>query len=128
MELIEAIKNRRSIRKYKNTPVKERDLETVLDAARWAPSWANTQCTRFIVVKDAKKKAEEAAAAAIAKAAPRSERGYEHVVQKGETLWAIARAYREQGVGVTAENIRIANNLKKDSILRIGQKLFIPKK
>ena len=58
MELIEAIKNRRSIRKYKNTPVKERDLETVLDAARWAPSWANTQCTRFIVVKDAKKKAE----------------------------------------------------------------------
>jgi nitroreductase len=27
-------------------------LEFVLEAARWAPSWANTQCWRFIVVPD----------------------------------------------------------------------------
>ena len=52
MELFEAIKNRRSIRKYKSTAVAEKDLESVLDAARWAPSWANTQCARFVVVRD----------------------------------------------------------------------------
>jgi len=52
MEVKEAIKARRSIRKYKPTPLDDRTLETVLEAARWAPSWANTQCWRFIVVQD----------------------------------------------------------------------------
>jgi nitroreductase len=27
-------------------------LEKILDAARWAPSWANTQCVRYTVVED----------------------------------------------------------------------------
>ncbi len=52
MEVLEAIKTRRSIRKYKSTPVDEQTLELILDAARWAPSWANTQCWRFIVVRN----------------------------------------------------------------------------
>ena len=52
MDVIEAIKTRRSIRKYKSTPVSKDDLNTVLEAARWAPSWANTQCWRFVVVED----------------------------------------------------------------------------
>jgi len=52
MEVLEAIKTRRSIRKYKTEPVDDKALETVLEAARWAPSWANTQCWRFIVVRD----------------------------------------------------------------------------
>jgi nitroreductase len=53
MEVMEAIKTRRSIRKYKADPVADQTLETVLEAARWAPSWANTQCWRFIVVRQA---------------------------------------------------------------------------
>jgi nitroreductase len=52
MEALEAIKTRRSIRKYKPTPVDDKTLEPVLEAARWAPSWANTQCWRFVVVRD----------------------------------------------------------------------------
>ena len=52
MNVIETIKNRRSIRKYKPDLITEQALEQVLDAARWAPSWANTQCARFIVVRD----------------------------------------------------------------------------
>jgi len=52
MEVLEAIKTRRSIRKYKATPVDDRTIELVLEAAHWAPSWANTQCWRFIVVQD----------------------------------------------------------------------------
>lgn len=58
MEVLEAIKTRRSIRRYKTTPVDDKTLELVLEAARWAPSWANTQCWRFIVVRDSKIKAE----------------------------------------------------------------------
>jgi len=58
MELLEAIKTRRSIRKYKTTPVDGKSVELVLEAARWAPSWANTQCWRFIVVRDANIRSE----------------------------------------------------------------------
>ena len=56
MEVLEAIKTRRSIRKYKPTPVDDKTMELVLEAARWAPSWANTQCWRFIVVRDSDEK------------------------------------------------------------------------
>ncbi len=52
MDILEAIKNRRSIRKYKADPVDDKTVETILDAARLAPSWSNTQCWRFIVVRD----------------------------------------------------------------------------
>ncbi len=62
MGVLEAIKTRRSIRKYKATPVDDKTIELVLDAARWAPSWANTQCWRFIVVRDSNLKAELAQA------------------------------------------------------------------
>lgn len=49
---MESIKNRRSVRKYKNQPVSEKDIEHVLEAARLAPSWANKQCWRYIIVTD----------------------------------------------------------------------------
>ena len=58
MEVMEAIKARRSIRKYKTAPVDDKIVELVLEAAHWAPSWANTQCWRFIVVRDANIKSE----------------------------------------------------------------------
>jgi nitroreductase len=58
MDLFDAIKGRRSIRKYKSDPVPEEVLQKVMEAVRWAPSWANTQCWEVIVVKDSKAKSE----------------------------------------------------------------------
>ncbi|MFH1169538.1 MAG: nitroreductase family protein [Chloroflexota bacterium] len=52
MELLEVIRGRRSIRKYRPDPVDEKAVAAVLEAARLAPSWANRQCWRFIVVRD----------------------------------------------------------------------------
>jgi nitroreductase len=52
MDVFEAIKGRRSIRRYQSKDVPEEKVNAVLDAARWAPSWKNTQCSRFIVVRD----------------------------------------------------------------------------
>jgi nitroreductase len=52
METLDAIRNRRSIRRYKPEPVDDKTLEIVLEAARLAPSWSNTQCWRFIVIRD----------------------------------------------------------------------------
>jgi nitroreductase len=57
MDTLETIKARRSIRRYKPDPVDDKILTQVLEAARWAPSWSNTQCSRFIVVKDPATKA-----------------------------------------------------------------------
>jgi nitroreductase len=58
MEVLEAIKTRRSVRRQKPDPVDEETVQRVLEAARWAPSWGNTQCWRFVVVRDSRLKAE----------------------------------------------------------------------
>jgi nitroreductase len=52
MEVQEAITTRRSIRKYTDEPVTQEDLDAILEAIRWAPSWANTQCWEVIVVTE----------------------------------------------------------------------------
>lgn len=43
MDAIEAIKGRRSIRKFKPDEVPRDVLNEVLEAGRWSPSWGNTQ-------------------------------------------------------------------------------------
>ncbi|MDD5045252.1 MAG: nitroreductase family protein [Candidatus Omnitrophica bacterium] len=58
MDVFEAIKNRRSIRQYKPDSVDDKTIEKVLEAAHWAPSWANQQCWRFVIVRDVKIKSE----------------------------------------------------------------------
>jgi len=52
MDIFQVIRDRRSIRKYKNTPVEQEKIEQILNAARLAPSWKNMQCWRFLVVSD----------------------------------------------------------------------------
>lgn len=52
MDLMEAIRERRSIRKYEEKSVPEEVINKVLEAIRWTPSWANTQCWEVVVVKD----------------------------------------------------------------------------
>lgn len=52
MEFYDVIKNRKSIRKYTSEKVPDDVLKRILEAARWAPSWANKQCCRYIIVDD----------------------------------------------------------------------------
>lgn len=52
MDLMQAIRERRSIRKFRPDPIPEEALGAVLEAARLAPSWANTQCWRLVVVRN----------------------------------------------------------------------------
>ena len=51
-DLMSIIKGRRSIRRYQDKLIPEDHLQQVLDAIRWSPSWANTQCWEVVVVKD----------------------------------------------------------------------------
>jgi len=50
MEVIEAIRTRRSIRGFKPEPVPREVLEELLDACRWAPSASNTQPWEFAIL------------------------------------------------------------------------------
>ncbi len=51
MELKEAIKNRRSIRKFKDTHIQKEKIEGLLNLAMWAPSGMNRQNWYFVVVE-----------------------------------------------------------------------------
>ncbi|MFR7990329.1 MAG: nitroreductase family protein [Anaerovoracaceae bacterium] len=62
MEAIKCIKERRSIRKFKTDKVDRDTIGEIVSAASYAPSWKNTQITRYVVVEDEsvkKKIAEE---------------------------------------------------------------------
>ncbi|MCX6677158.1 MAG: nitroreductase family protein [Methanothrix sp.] len=52
MDLMQAIRARRSIRNFQERPVEEELLLAVLEAGRLAPSAKNMQDWRFIVVRD----------------------------------------------------------------------------
>jgi nitroreductase len=52
MDTLEAIRNRRSIRRYKNEVIPKDDLETIIDAARLAPTGSNRQPWDFVIVTD----------------------------------------------------------------------------
>ncbi len=53
-KLIETIFARRSIRKYTDEPVSEKDVRTILEAAMAAPSASNRKPWHFVVVTDRK--------------------------------------------------------------------------
>lgn len=55
MELSKAMKERRSIRKFKSDPVPRELLERLVKEALWAPSAMNTQSWRFFVLTGAKR-------------------------------------------------------------------------
>lgn len=55
MNTLEAIAQRRSIRKFKDTPVPDEMITTILNAAIQAPSGKNRQPWQFIVVKEDKR-------------------------------------------------------------------------
>lgn len=52
MDTFDAIKARRSVRRFQDKPVEQEKLNALLEAVRMSPSWANLQCWKFLVVKD----------------------------------------------------------------------------
>lgn len=56
-------------------------------------------------------------------ATPDAEGKIYHVVEAGQSFWAIAVAYQ-----ITIKDIEVWNNISRDTKLQLGQKLFIPGK
>jgi nitroreductase len=51
-QMMELIKGRRSIRRFSKEKIDKKQLETLVEAAIWAPSGSNAQAWQFIVVDD----------------------------------------------------------------------------
>jgi nitroreductase len=53
MELaVDAIRKRRSIRRYEEREVTDEQVNRILETAQYAPSWANLQGWQFLVIRD----------------------------------------------------------------------------
>jgi len=63
MDVHTAIKTRRSVRAYKPDPVPDESLKRILEAARLAPSAANRQQWKFVVVRDPERRKQLSRAA-----------------------------------------------------------------
>jgi nitroreductase len=146
MELMEVIRNRRAVRKYKSKPVSEKDIEYVLQAARLAPSWANGQCWRYIVVtdEDSRRKitselrwADRAAEAPViivgcadpAKSGDRNGKPY-YMLDMGISMEHLLLAATEKGLGtcwigrfdekVVKETLGIPENIQAVALTPLG--------
>ncbi|MGQ9719674.1 MAG: nitroreductase family protein [Nitrososphaerales archaeon] len=67
MDALEAIKSRRSIRKYRGDPIPEGLIFEILEAGRWAPSASNSQPWHFILLRDDRVKRDIAEATTYGK-------------------------------------------------------------
>jgi len=122
-KILSEIQQLRSRNSDEATRAKLDELErriTALDAARAADKQAIVDQLSGNV---AKMMSGTAASKTVTKtaAASASGTGYEHVVKDGETLSAIATAYKVKPAAIIE-----ANDLKNPNALRKGQKLFIP--
>jgi len=146
MDTFEAIFSRRSVRQYMDTPIPDEVLNKVLEAARWAPSWANTQCTRYVIVKDPETKARLAdclskgnpATEAIRKApvvivacaelgksgyyknSPATDRGDWFMFDVGIAMQNLVLAARALGLGTVHVGL-IPDSKKVDAILELPE-------
>ena len=69
MTTLDAIKTRRSTRKFKSYPIEQEKLDKIIEAGRYAPSGGNSQTCHFIIVrnKEVLAKLAELAQSAFAK-------------------------------------------------------------
>ena len=52
MQTLDAIKTRRTIRKFTEDPVSHEVIEKIVETSAYAPSWKNTQTARYIIIEE----------------------------------------------------------------------------
>ena len=84
-QFLELARERRTSRGYLEKPVSRDDISRILEAARWAPSAANTQPWEFIVVSELKLK-QELQKAFLSEAQLHEDPRYRKVTEQQATL------------------------------------------
>ncbi|NDV25286.1 nitroreductase [Desulfovibrio sp. JC010] len=104
--VLDAIYERRSIRKFTDDPVSRKDLTAILEAGRWTPSGLNNQPYRFLVIHDHDARVEPLAECTK----------YGHIVKAAKLLICVfldkQAMYSEmkdhQGAGACTQNMMLA--------------------
>lgn len=99
-----AIFNRRSVRKFKNQPVELEKIDKILRAAMQAPSAANQQPWEFIVIQN--KEALEKLSGVSPYAKPVASSGVTFVLAANEKSFLVPTAW-QQDMSAAAENMLI---------------------
>ncbi|CCO22343.1 nitroreductase family protein [Maridesulfovibrio hydrothermalis] len=104
--VLEALINRRSIRKFTDEPVSREDITAILEAGRWAPSGRNNQPWRFMVIHQ-----DDHRAAKLSECTK-----YGHIVKEAKVLFCILleresiynKMKDHQGTGGCIQNMMLA--------------------
>ena len=98
MDIVEAIRERKSFRAFKPDPVPQAVLREIMEQALWAPSWANTQPWEFAIVGGSKLKEIEEGFVARGMQEPKSDiaRPYEFPEPYMARIRALAPRPREE--------------------------------
>ena len=91
MDIKDAIKTRRSIRSFTDEKVSRETIEKIVDLARMAPSWKNSQTARYVIVEDAAVKDKIAEEAVL---------GFEHnteIIKGAPALLVLASVAKRSG-------------------------------
>ncbi len=91
MELETCIKERRSVRRFTEDKVDHETIEKIIDLARFAPSWKNTQTARYYVIED------EAVLQKIAEDAVLGFEGNQKTIAKARQLVVLATVSKRCG-------------------------------
>ncbi|MBD3271556.1 MAG: nitroreductase family protein [Elusimicrobia bacterium] len=118
MDALKAIRTRRSIRQFTDKPITIRQITTILEAARWAPSGLNNQPWRFVVIQDQSRKE------ALAKCTR-----YSSIVQKAPLLICVLldrnatynRLKDLQAIGACIQNMLLAAHAIKLGACWLGE-------
>ncbi|KAB1443110.1 nitroreductase family protein [Pseudodesulfovibrio senegalensis] len=117
--VLEAMRQRRSIRKFTDQPVEREHLEAMLEAGRWAPSGLNNQPWRFLVIRPEDPRAERLADCTK----------YAHVVRQAQALVCVLLEKEamyspmkdHQGAGACIQNMLLAAHAKGLGAVWLGQ-------
>jgi nitroreductase len=151
-EMLNLIKSRRSIRKFKKTSISTKTIEKILEAGRWAPSGLNNQPWRFMILEKGWKDS-------LAKFTH-----YSHVIKSADKIILVfldkKSSYNHEkdlmAIGACIQNmllythsqklgacwlgeilnkrreikkfLKLAVNLELKAVLALGQPSFVPKK
>jgi nitroreductase len=142
-EVLDAIVQRRSIYQFKPEAVPTEKITSILEAGRWAPSYANTQPWEFITVTDSKLKQEvaeiakdtmtghagiEGAQAIIATCVDPEKDQYHYIEDGAVATQNMALAAHSLGLATYWVGILSPANERKSVEHRIKQVLSIPER
>lgn len=117
--VLDAIFNRRSIRKYTDEPVSRDALATILDAARWAPSGLNNQPWRFLAITDADPRHENLAECTKYASIIRSSKACIAVLLEKKAIYSEMKDH--QGAGACIQNMLLAAHALGLGAVWLGQ-------